>query len=211
MAKAGKPSRIDKPENAATADRLVQAAIESLRQDGFAGASARAIANRAGCNQALIFYHFGTVTGLLLAALDETSRQRRERYGPMIEHASSLGELASHAVAVFREDLAGGHVKVLAEMIAGASSTPGLGPAVVERVNPWIDLVEQALEAVLRPTPLAGLVPRREAAFAIVALYLGVEMLSDLEGDTGTAESLLEVAARVAGLVDGLGDGGTAR
>lgn len=33
---------------------------------GFARASARAIAGRAGCNQALVFYYFESVTNLLL-------------------------------------------------------------------------------------------------------------------------------------------------
>lgn len=204
MAKAGKTSRVDKADERGTTDRLIQGAIESLRHDGFAGASARAIANRAGCNQALIFYHFGTVSGLLLAALDETSRQRRLRYAPMIEQASTLGELAVQAEVVFREDLDGGHIRVLAEMIAGASATPGLGPAVADRIHPWIDLVEATLTAVLKPTPLGAVIPVRQAAFAVVALYLGVEMLSDLDGETGMAESLLTEVGRLAALVDTL-------
>jgi AcrR family transcriptional regulator len=43
---------------------------------GFAGASAREIARRADCNQALVFYHFGSVTELLLAGLDDVSTRR---------------------------------------------------------------------------------------------------------------------------------------
>ena len=53
---------------------LVRGAIEALRDEGFSGASAREIARRAGCNQGLVFYHFGSVTNLLLAALDEVER-----------------------------------------------------------------------------------------------------------------------------------------
>ena len=48
---------------------LVAAAIDTLRESGFAAASARRIAQRAGCNQALVFYHFGTVNDLLMAPL----------------------------------------------------------------------------------------------------------------------------------------------
>src|SRR6266545_2541069 len=63
-----------------TRARLVEAAIETLKAEGYAGTSARAIARAAGLNQALIFYYFGNLTGLLLAALDETSARRLTRY-----------------------------------------------------------------------------------------------------------------------------------
>ena len=53
---------------------LVTGAIDALRAEGFSGATAREIARRARCNQGLIFYHFGSITKLLLAALDEVSR-----------------------------------------------------------------------------------------------------------------------------------------
>jgi AcrR family transcriptional regulator len=54
----------------ATRAALIAGAIQTLREAGFAGASARQIARRAGCNQALIFYHFGSVPDLLIAALE---------------------------------------------------------------------------------------------------------------------------------------------
>ncbi len=104
------------------------ATIEALRDVGFSGTSAREIARRAGCNQGLVFYHFGSVTNLLLAALDEVSALRlatvpgRGGAGP-----EDLSELVETAETVFEEDLDAGYISVLAEMIAGASSTPGLG------------------------------------------------------------------------------------
>ena len=58
---------------------LVAAAIGTLRESGFAAASARRIAARAGCNQALIFYHFGSVPDLLVAGCAEGFRPAREQ------------------------------------------------------------------------------------------------------------------------------------
>src|SRR5947208_16019504 len=52
----------------ATRKRIVMAAVETLKQEGFAGTSARAVARTGGFNQALVFYHFGSMTELLLAA-----------------------------------------------------------------------------------------------------------------------------------------------
>src|SRR5436309_1681751 len=82
----------------------VEAAIRTLRERGFAGASVRAIAQTGGFNQALVFYHFGTVNNLLLAALDATSSRRMERYRAVTESITTLPELMEKAVVVYRED-----------------------------------------------------------------------------------------------------------
>src|SRR5947209_16710934 len=122
MARPGSPSRVGKEQSGAAADtrrRLVDAAIDSLREDGFSGASARTIAARAGCNQGLVFYHFGSVADLLLAALDEVSDRRLAEYGAAVDGVHSPKELVAVATDIFREDLEHGYVKVLAEMIAG--------------------------------------------------------------------------------------------
>ena len=185
----------------ATRRRIVDAALESLKVEGFAGSSARAIARIGGFNQALIFYHFGTVADLLLAALDETSTRRLARYREAMEDVSNLEELVQVARDVYREDLEKGHIKVLAEMIAAASSTPGLGEQVVERIEPWIALTEDALAAGFDGSPLADLVPSGDLAFAIVALYLGMELLTHLDGDGSRADSLFAAGSRVGDLL----------
>ena len=130
MARSGTKSAVGRPASPGardTREALVRAAVAALIEEGFAGASAREIARRAGCNQGLVFYHFGSVANLLLAALDEVSETRRVRYQAAVDRADGIGELVDAAAAVFEEDLDAGHMAVLAEMIAGASSTPGLG------------------------------------------------------------------------------------
>jgi len=119
---------------AVTRQQLVDAAIETLKDHGFAGASARVIADRAGVNQGLIFYHFDSVTGLHLAALDSVSVTRQARYGAAVAGVSSPAELVDVASSIFREDLDAGHVAVLVAMIAGSASTPGLGEEVAKRM-----------------------------------------------------------------------------
>src|ERR1700681_4745830 len=98
MAKSGRASRAGpvRADNASASRRaLVDAAIESLRFDGFAGASARAIATRAGVNPGLIFYHFGSVADLLLAGLAEVSDRRMLRYSTAVEAATTPAELVA--------------------------------------------------------------------------------------------------------------------
>src|SRR5665213_162234 len=142
MAKTGSPSKVIEKSGGKSVETrrvLVEAAIETLKEEGYGGASARAIAERAGSNQGLIFYHFGSVTNLLLAALDAVSAERLEHYSAAVADVGSPGELLDVATAIFRQDLDAGYVTVLVEMMAGASSTPGLGPAVAARIGPWTE------------------------------------------------------------------------
>ena len=181
-----------------TKERIVRAAVRTLATDGFAGASARAIAGRGGFNQALIFYHFGTVNELLLAALDHTSALRMTAYREAIAAADDLEGLVAVAARVFREDLDSGHIKILAEMISGSSSAPELGPAIVERVEPWIAFTREQVERMAATSPLGPLLPADDVAFAIVALFLGLELMTHLEGDRSRALRLFDLGAAMA-------------
>ena len=180
---------------------LIDAALDVLRRCGFAGATARAISAQAACNQGLVFYHFGSVVNLLLAALDDVSARRRTRYEAALAEVSRPSELIELATRIFREDLDSGDAAVLVEMIAGASSTPGLGAEVKARVAPWTSFADDALSRVLGPSPL-GTDGGDELAHAVVALYLGLELLSHLDGDRGPAVALFDRGRQLASLAD---------
>ena len=125
-------------------------------------------------NQGLIFYHFGSVANLLLAALDAVSAERMVRYQAR-RRRRDLTDRARRrgSTAIFREDLDAGYVTVLVEMIAGASSTPGLGPEVSARIGPWFDFAQRAIERTVDGTPLDSILPSGDVAYGVVALYLG--------------------------------------
>jgi AcrR family transcriptional regulator len=206
MVRTGSARRPANERAADTRRALVSAACDVLRTEGFAGATARTIAGRAGCNQGLVFYHFGSVVNLLLAALDEVSARRRDRYEPALESVDKTSELVALAAQIFSEDLDSGDAAVLVEMIAGAVSTPGLGAAVKERIAPWNNFAVAALESVLGRSPILQVVEASEVAHAVVALYLGLELLSHLDGDRGPAMALFLQARRLAPVVDLLGN-----
>jgi AcrR family transcriptional regulator len=181
---------------------LIAAAIATLRESGFAAASARRIAARAGCNQALIFYHFGSVPDLLVAALEDVSARRMAAYRELLDRSGTLGELIDGAREVFEADLDAGHVTVLVEMISGAQSTPGLGERVSVCLAPWRSFAESAVRDVLASSPLGSLVPPGEVAHAVVAGILGLEMLANLDGDRASALALFDRARGFADLLD---------
>lgn len=197
--------------SAETRAALVRGAIDALREVGYAGASAREIAGRAGCNQALVFYHFGSVDGLLLAALDEVSAVRLTRYQAAVQRSRTFGELAETARSVFEEDLNEGYVAVLVAMIAGSQSSPALGAEVAARLAAWREFAADAIRAVLAGSPVAGMVRAEEIAHGIVAVYLGLEMLASLDGDRAAALALFDRARSIASLLDVLGAAPSAR
>jgi AcrR family transcriptional regulator len=187
-----------------TKERIVEAALSTLKTRGFAGASAREIAKAGDFNQALIFYHFGSVQNALLAALDLVSERRMRAYRAPFEQARTLSELAALARDVYREDLENGYVTVLGEMVAGSCSDPTLGRLVVERLEPWLELVDGKVRALVAGSLFESLIPAGDLAFAIIALYLGIDMLSHLDGDRTRPESLLELGTRFAPLAQAL-------
>jgi AcrR family transcriptional regulator len=206
MAKPG--PRAGTPRGTQSADvraALVSAAIDALRETGYAGASAREIARRAGCSQALVFYHFGSVTDLLLAALDEVSSRRMAAYRDMLATATSVSALAAAARRILTDDLDAGYVRVLVEMITAAHAVPGLGDQVAERLQPWRELTEQAVRNALGRSAAARLLPPADAARALVAGFLGLELLASIDNDPAAALALLDRAGPVARLLDLLG------
>jgi AcrR family transcriptional regulator len=192
---------------AARRDQMVKAARATLATDGFDGASARAIARRGGFNQALIFYHFGSVMALLLSALEASSEERLERYREATRGVPG-GDLLEVARDLYREDLKEGHITILTEMIAGSLSRPGLRAELGKRMTPWIDFATERIEEILEELGLGDAVPARILATGVVALYLGLDLLAHLDEDARRAEALFEAGASLSNLVESLAGGG---
>ena len=186
-----------------TRTRIVEAALETLKDVGFAGATSRAIARAGGFNQALIFYHFGSLDGLLLAALDASSAARLEAYRNAVRAAETPEELARVAAAVYAEDRDSGHMTVVAQMIAGSVARPELAPAMLERMEPWLELCEEALRKGLDALDAPELVPLRELAYAVVTFYLGVNLLVHLDPERARTDALFARLDEVARVVSG--------
>src|SRR4026208_1284791 len=108
-----------------TRTRIVLATLETLKSKGYAGASTRVIATAGGFNPALIFYYFGTLNDLLLAALEHSSTERLARYQAVFEEAESRDQLVSLLGRIYREDVESGHIRVVSELVAGSVSEPG--------------------------------------------------------------------------------------
>ena len=180
---------------------MIEAAIESLKDVGYAGTSIREIARRGSFNSALISYYFGGLHQLLLAALDHSSEIRMRRYSEAVENATNLEELLAVARQIYREDVEGGHITIFTEMVAASLAHRELGPELIARAEPWLDFVEGAIRKGLGDNPLLQLIPPREIAYSVLCFYLGVNVMTQLEPESKRVDGLFDLANQFAPVV----------
>jgi hypothetical protein len=121
-------------------------------------------------------------------------------YQGLLQHTGSITGLVDAARAVFTEDLAAGHVTVLVEMISGAQTVPGLGDRIRACLEPWREFAQTAMRDVLATFPVP--VPAEQAAHAVVAGILGLELLAHLDGDQDSALAVFDQARAAGELLD---------
>ena len=187
-----------------TKAKIIAAALHCLATEGVVGTSARAIARAGDFNQALIFYHFGSVTELLVAAGLSESERRAARYADRLADVTDLPQLVRVARELHEEELAEGSVAVLTQMLAAAAHSDELRRALLQGFEPWMQLVEGAVQRVLADTPYASVVPTADLSFAIASLFLGIELMSGLDPERAAEQRLfatIESLANVVGML----------
>ncbi|MEU6407207.1 TetR/AcrR family transcriptional regulator [Microbispora sp. NPDC046933] len=189
-----------------TRTRLLEGALETLRTQGIAGASARAIATAAGVNQALVFYHFGTVDDLLAAALRHGSEQRVAVYRARFAAVNTLRELLDLGRSLHADEREARNLAVLAQMLAGSQMDDKLAPATAAGLGMWVIEIEEVLNRVLAGTPLAEFVDVAGLARATAAAFVGLELYEGVDPDG--AERAFDSLEQLAGLVAVLDDMG---
>ena len=60
-------------------ERLMEATAQIMRDEGYAAATSRRVAARAGVRSALVYYYFPTMDDLFVAVLGGPARRRRWR------------------------------------------------------------------------------------------------------------------------------------
>jgi len=190
----------------ATRDKLLSGTLRVVAEQGIARVSARTIAAEAGVNQALVFYHFGSVDELLVAACEHGARQRVEANRQALAEVGSLPELVAVARRLHETERVGGHVALLGQLLAGAPSHGPLADAVATGLGLWVSEVELVLARLLAGTPVAELVDVTGLARAIAASFVGLELYDGVDADGATsALAALEQLATMAAVLADLG------
>jgi AcrR family transcriptional regulator len=129
---------------------ILKAARQCLIRLGHARLSTRVVAAEAGVNQSLIHYYFGTKDGLILAVLQDMSRDLLERQVAMYDAQATFADKWTQACRFFEEDLRSGWVRLLMEMSALGLANPAVAAEVRKITAPWRALVRSAVSDALR-------------------------------------------------------------
>lgn len=193
-----------------TRDKLLDAAAEVLRSDGLSGLSARTVATRAGVNQALVFYHFGSVAELVEAALRRSADLAVATYRNRFDDVASFTELLTLGRELHAAERDRGNVAQMAQVMSGALRDETLARAGRYALQQWTWQIETVLGRLLADSPLRGLVEPTGLARAVGASFLGLELYEGVDPDgAASAMSALESLGNLLEMVDSLGPVGT--
>lgn len=188
----------------ATRQTLIDGTMRVLREQGIAAVSARTIAAAAGVNQALVFYHFGSVDGLVSTACRESTAQRVAIMQPQLDAVSTFAELVDLADRLHRQERTEGNVTVLAQVLAGSHGNPAIAEAAQACLELWKQPVRATLTRLLRGSPLSDVLEADALTELVSATFIGLEMMEPVRSQDSVSQSLAGVA-RLAATLDGLG------
>ncbi|SHN00685.1 TetR/AcrR family transcriptional regulator [Cryptosporangium aurantiacum] len=175
-----------------TRQRLIDGAIETVRRNGIAGTSARTVAATAGVNQALVFYHFGSVADLLNEACRSSTAADVARYRDRFAAIRTLRELLTLGRELHADQRERGNVTLLAQMLAGAQGDERLAVATREAIQLWVREIESVLRRVVTGSPIEAVVDVSGLAHAVSAAFVGMELFEavDSAGSSAALDAL---------------------
>jgi AcrR family transcriptional regulator len=189
-----------------TREKLLDATAEVLAGEGLTAVSARSIATRAEVNQALVFYHFGSVAELVEESLRRSADLAVGTYRNRFDDVTSFTELIELGREVHRAERERGNVARMAQVMAGAQNDETLARAGRYAIDLLTRQLENVLNRLLAGSALRGLVDPADLARAVAAAFIGLELYEDVDPEgASSALAVLESLGGLLELVDGLG------
>lgn len=189
-----------------TRQKLLDAALITLRDKGIAGTSARMIAGRAEVSQGLVFYHFGSVHALIDAACRAATAARVDVYRERFAQVGSLAELLGLGRELHEAERAAGSVTVMAQVLAGAQQDAALVEAGKHSLDLWMAEIEATIHRVMRDSPIADAMDIPGLARAISAAFIGLELYEGVDPDgAASAFAALDQLSALIEVVEDLG------
>lgn len=158
----------------ATKDALCDAALRVTITEGVRSLTARRIADEAGVNQALVFYHFNGVNDLLRVAYAQETKRMVGEHQAMFTDVSSFAELHEVGVRLADRSRHDGSAAVLAQVVAAARSDPVMAELLRNSLQIWHAGIRDAVEQALAGVKLDGDVDVDGLASTLAAATVGM-------------------------------------
>jgi AcrR family transcriptional regulator len=181
----------------ATRAQILSAARELLREDGFAGATTRAVAERADVRLSLVHYHFGGKGPLLAALLEEENARLLARQQALYESDEPLADKWRTACDYLRTDLRSGYVRILWELWSAGLADEELARRWRDAMAGWRELLTQVVAEWAAAARVDLPMPPRALATLVANAFQGaeVELLAGVTEDEAPHFEAFEVIA----------------
>ncbi|WP_139981794.1 TetR/AcrR family transcriptional regulator [Nocardioides litoris] len=187
-----------------TRQRLLDATAEVLRTEGITALSARTVAARAEVNQALVFYHFGTVPELIQAATRAAVDESVVFYRDQFAQIGSLSELLEVGRELHDRERETGNITVMAQLLAGARQDLLLAEAGRYAMARWCEQLEAVVRRLMTGSPLEQVVDPAGLAQMMSAVFVGLDLYDGV--DPVGSRAALDAVERLVVLVDVVDD-----
>ncbi|WP_117214258.1 TetR/AcrR family transcriptional regulator [Allorhizocola rhizosphaerae] len=183
-------------------EKILKTTLKTLSNRGYRGTTARAIAAEGGFAAGVIYYHFRDLDDLLVETVSYASARRVERYREVLIGRERAVDVVEGLRELYREDRDSGHIAAVQELAAGCRPGSRLAERLALITRDWEALAAQVIADLLRGRPFASLVSISTAARGAVAMYLGMQTLTHVDGDEGRIDQMFLQARRLARLLD---------
>ena len=183
----------------ATKELILEAARESLREQGYSGTSIRAVAERAGVQLSLVHYHFGSKQSVLVAVLERENEKLLERQQALFAGPGPLSAKWREACRFLEEDLESGYVRILWELWAAGLADEQLAARWRDATAGWRRLMAEVVEEWSREVGLELPISPTAVATLVANLFQGleVEILAGVSEDEAPHLEVLEAVAQL--------------
>ena len=183
----------------ATKELILEAARESLREEGYSGTSIRAVAERAGVQLSLVHYHFGSKQAVLVAVLERENEKLLARQQTLFAGPGPLSAKWRAACRFLEDDLESGYVRILWELWAAGLADEELAGRWRDATAGWRRLMAEVVEEWAGEVGLELPISATAVATLVANLFQGleVEILAGVAEDEAPHLEVLEAVAQL--------------
>ncbi|GAB2694868.1 hypothetical protein GCM10027194_31250 [Thalassiella azotivora] len=178
----------------------MDAAVRLTSREGVRAVTARAVAAEADVNQALVFYHFDGVEGLLREAFDDATTRMVGRYVAELDEVRSFADLHALGVRLSADSRADGSAALLSHVVAASHTDPAVAAVLTAQLDKWRAALSATLQRVLRTHRLDDALDVGSLTSSLAAASIGMITLDAVPGQP--LGSTLPSLGRLARLTD---------